>query len=169
MLGAITTTTVAWIAVVGAVGGALVGTCAGALVDYVLQRGRENRTARVGARLVRIDLAGAAGTLQFAVQEKKWHPFLGVTLPAWREYRAVLAGRLSDEEYKPVANAVLRLEQMEQQFERILKAAPVVEAENLSDEVIGNLRGLRNDIHQAFDALARLAGENAGLPAIPDQ
>jgi membrane protein YqaA with SNARE-associated domain len=63
-LMAVSAETVALIAAGGTAVGALIGSTTGGLVDFWLDRARERRRAKVGARMVRADLALAASRLK---------------------------------------------------------------------------------------------------------
>jgi hypothetical protein len=57
---------------------------------------RERREAKVGARLVRTDLALAASHLKNAEDDGKWWPFYRLSMGAWSSYRSALAAVLNE-------------------------------------------------------------------------
>jgi uncharacterized membrane protein YccC len=90
------TETVAWIAAGGAVAGALIGSAAGGVVSFALERVRERRHALAGARLVRLDLSLVASALRDAEHDSKWWVFRDIDpMPAWSRYAETLSIRLS--------------------------------------------------------------------------
>src|SRR5438105_11466197 len=103
---AVGTEAVAFIAAGGAVVGALIGSVAGGAVDFSMERVRERRRAKVGARMVRVDLTLAASRLKAIEDERKWWDFYDFPMSAWSVYEDALAARLSSEELKPVTQAV---------------------------------------------------------------
>jgi len=162
--GGISAETAAWIAVVGTALGALIGATTGGLVDFVLERLREARDAKVGARLVRLDLALAASQMKEAEDTGQWWVFFDTKMEGWAAHRASLAARLSDEDFETVTQSVAELER----FGADMKQAPLepnTSFRALSPSSIAPLRKMRTNATLAYDALARLAkGErSAGL------
>jgi hypothetical protein len=153
---AASTETVAWIAAAGATAGALVGATVGGLVDYALDRLRERRDAKVGARLVRLDLALAARQLKEAEQDGKWWVFFNTRMPGWEKHRVSLTARLEHDDFERVTQAVAELER----FGEDMKQAPLDTGASFRtvSPSTGALRTMRSNATAAHNALAKLAG-----------
>lgn len=148
--------TVAWIAVIGATGGALIGATAGGLVDFLLERARERRDAKVGARLVRLDLAVAADQIKAAEGEYKWWTFYNTRMEGWQAHRASLAARVDDDDFELITQAVAEL----QRFHEDMQQAPLVPDASfrlLSPTSVEALQRMRRNATVAYNALATLA------------
>jgi len=146
----------AWIAVVGTALGALIGATSGGLVDLVLERMREARDAKVGARLVRLDLALAASQMKDAEDTGCWWVFFDTKMDAWAAHRASLAARLSDQDFETVTQAVAELER----FSADMKQAPRdpdASFRTLSPASQEALLTMRGNATLAYNALARMA------------
>lgn len=146
-------------AIAGAAGvlGALAGAVAAGGADYLMQRRQESTAAKVGARLVTLDLARAANLIARAEGRSRWSRFDTTPMPAWREYGPTLAAALSVEEYKVVADSVSRLAHNDNvlatHFEK-----EAVEYFEMAESDIAESRGVRERMTQAYNALCRLAG-----------
>jgi hypothetical protein len=146
---------VALIAVGGTALGALVGAAAGGLVDYLLEERRDQREAKVGARLTRLDLALAASQLKFAEDDGKWWVFYDTDMSGWAERRAFLAAKLSKEDFETVTQSVAELER----FGKKIQQAPI--PPGLAYRGVVNskasLNTMRVNATKAYNALAPLA------------
>jgi hypothetical protein len=95
-MAGVSSETVAWIAAGGTAAGALIGSTAGGLVSFAVERARERRRAFAGARLVRLDLSLTASALRDAEHDSKWWVFRDVDpMLAWTEFSEILSVRLS--------------------------------------------------------------------------
>lgn len=146
-----------WTAI-GAVGGALVGATAGGVIDWLLGLRRDRAEAKAGARLVAGDIAAAESQVAKAEETSEWWQFYGHPITGWPEYRAILAMRLSNEDFEAVAQAVTVLESLREK----LPAGPVTKQQF---ELYGfvavspdHLTPIRREAAKAYNALARLAG-----------
>ena len=92
------TETVALIAAGGAILGALIGAASGGVVDYLLERQREKRRAKIGGRLVRLDLREVVTTLRGAETTGRWAPAVGLAMRAWPQYQDALSAQLSTDD-----------------------------------------------------------------------
>ncbi len=141
---------------VGATLGALIGATAGGFVDFTLERLREGRDAKVGARLVRLDLALAAGQIKDAEGTGQWWVFFDTTMEGWAAHRASLAARLSDSDFEAVTQSVAELER----FGADMKQAPLepgASFRTLSPTSVAALNTMRRNATLAYNALAKLA------------
>ncbi len=148
--------TIAWIAVAGTALGALIGSASGGVVEFVLDRLREKRAAKVGARLVRVDLALAASQLKAAEDEHEWWVFYSTRMDAWEQHAAALAARLSEEDCQVVTQAVGELKR----FDSDMKQAPVDPGKSFRTlsrpESIKALHTMRENATRAYNALSKL-------------
>jgi len=97
--------TPAWTALAAA-GGAIAGALAGGIADAVVDRRREGRLAKAGARLVAEDLMRTIQHIQLAVKDGRWFRDTTFSRASWDEYRAVLAAELSARQFNAVVLAV---------------------------------------------------------------
>lgn len=109
MPNTVSTETVALIAGGAGVLGGVLGALAGGVPDYLLQRGRSNARAKAGARLLRTDLAVAAGILGRAAIERVWDVGIVPRIEVWEEYRDTLALALGQDQWQQVERAVSRV------------------------------------------------------------
>lgn len=153
---AISTETVAWIAAAGASGGALVGATAGGVVDFGLDRLRERREAKVGARLLRLDLALAASQLKDAEDDGKWWVFFNTRMPGWQAHRDSLTARLRHGDFETVTQSVAELER----FGEDMKQAPLDSGASFRTVARSkdSIRRMRSNATHAYNALAKLSG-----------
>jgi hypothetical protein len=160
--------TAAWIAVLGAIGGALIGATAGGFVDFLLARVRERREAVVGARLVRNDLFVAASQLKSAEDSGKWFLMYELEMAAWHTHRTALAAKLTPEQYEVVSQAVSRLELLTKWLNAIIAGQiPTAKIDEIRDKPrvvwmpVGEdaqLRQFRVNATAAYNTLQRLSG-----------
>lgn len=152
-----------WTAV-GAVGGALVGACAGGLVDWWLGLRKQRAEARAGARVVGGQISAAESQVAEAEKNGEWWAFYGVPIDSWPQYRDVLAVKLKDPDaFSAVGQCVLALESLRQK----LPASPRAQQEFMAKGYLtidrSTLRPIREEAAKAWNALAPIANEkNAG-------
>jgi hypothetical protein len=156
--------TAAQIAALGAVGGALVGVTGGGVVDFVLDRLREGRDARVGARLVRLDLAVASDQLQSAERDGKWWVFFNTTMSGWEAHKTSLAARLQDDDFEAVTQAVAELGRFGVDMQR----APLEPNTTFRLVDAAPLHAMRVNATTAHTALAKLAKQKPVEGLLPD-
>jgi len=99
-------------------GGALIGATTGGIVDFVLERLREKRDAKVGARLVRLDLALAASQIRSAEADGKWWVFFNTTMHGWEAHRTSLAARLNEDAFEAITQSVAELQRFGADMDR---------------------------------------------------
>jgi hypothetical protein len=121
-----------WTAI-GAIGGALVGSTAGGIVDWLLGIRREKALAKAGARLIAGEIAAAESQLAAAQHSGKWRAFYGMPIDSWAEYRDILAVRLSQPQFDADGFVSINPEKIEP---------------------------IRREAATAFNALAELAGHD---------
>jgi hypothetical protein len=157
-VGEVSGETAAWIAVLGALGGGLIGATAGGLVDFILERVRERREAMVGARIVRSDLAMAASQLKPAEADGKWWVYFETPMEGWEAHRTALSASLTPEQFEVVTQAVVELER----FGKMMEVAPIAPGasyrEVASATSVKALRTMRSNATAAFNTLQGLAG-----------
>jgi hypothetical protein len=154
---AVSTEAVALIAAGGTAVGALIGSVAGGAVDFSLDRARERRRAKVGARLVRVDLALASSRLKSMEDERKWWDFYEFPMPAWGLYEDALTARLTSDELEPVTQAVGGLRAMTDAA-RVAPREPTGLGYQVLDKTV-DIKGVREQATAAYNALGRLADE----------
>lgn len=143
--------TVAYIAAGGTAVGALIGATAGGVVDLLMARSTVKRRAKVGARLVRGDLAMAASHLRSAEKDGRWWVYYDTNMQAWEEYRDALADRLNDADMETVSQSTMELAHFHEKLER----APEPPAGYRSLPKSGPaLRIMRENATKAWNALA---------------
>ena len=148
--------TVAWIAAAGAVLGALIGASTGGAVDFVMERMREGRDAKVGARLVRLDLALAASQLKQTEEDGRWWVFFNTRMDGWAVHKTSLTARLDNDDFETVTQAVAELER----FGADMRQAPLEEGASfrvIPDSALPQIRAMRTNATKAFNALAPIA------------
>lgn len=164
-MAGVSTETVAWIAAGGAVAGALIGSAAGGVVSFALERAHERRRALAGARLVRLDLSLTASALRDAEHDAKWWEFRDVDpMPAWTEYAETLSVRLSPIQFEDVTQSVSELSR----FSKHIRDTPRARQEpywTLSQSAVDRLRDMREHATSAFNALAKVAEDPEIVPA----
>ena len=146
-------------AVIGAVGGALVGSVAGVTGEAWLRSRGERHRAKVGARLLRTDLEFAMATISGVIEDPNhgWFDYMEFNLVAWDEYRDALAARLGPADFEKVTQGVVATREI---FVKI-PAAPAFPDSGwapLPDASVEGLRGIRREALGARDALADLGG-----------
>ena len=104
--------------------GVLVGAIITFLSSFYLERRRERQQRereeeslatelRTAARLIEEELARASGASHIVSESKKWwHPSGVVTITAWAQHRAVLAGQISDKDWKSLRLAYVAVERL---------------------------------------------------------
>ena len=113
-----------------------------------------------GARLVAGDISMAGSQLEAVEKEGKWWRFMEAPTANWLEYQGVLAGRLSNEDFETVSQAVRVLKTI---FDKIPAAPTWPEGAGVMDLPEGTVKGLAGPISEAADAynaLADLAGHS---------
>jgi hypothetical protein len=156
--------TVAWIVAGGTAAGALIGSAAGGVVSFRLERARERRRALAGARLVRLDLAPMASALRDAEHDGKWWVFRDVDpMQAWIDYAEILSVRLSVAQFEDVTQSVSELSR----FSKNIRNAPRNPQEpfwTLNSSAVDRLRDMRTQATKAFNALAKVAKDENVVP-----
>jgi hypothetical protein len=153
---AVSTESVALIAAAGTAVGALIGSATGGVMDFWLDRARERRRAKVGARMVRAELAMAASRLKAIEDEKKWWNFYEFPMPAWSVYEDALTARLKPDKLEPVTQAVLGL-RVVTDAARAAGRHPTLPYQPYEDSA--TVRRVREEATAGYNALASLAGE----------
>jgi hypothetical protein len=158
------TDTVAWIAAAGTAAGALIGSAAGGLVSFALERARERRKALAGARLLRLDLSLTASALRDAEHDQKWWVFRDVEpMPSWSEYADTLTVRLTPEQLEDVTQSVSELLRYSREIQKAPRSASVPYWE-LSDKELRAVHTMRGNATKAFNALAEVAQDPEVVP-----
>jgi hypothetical protein len=152
---AASTETVALIAAGGTAVDALVGATAGGLVDFVLDRIRDRREAKVGARLTMLDLSRATSQIINAESEGRWWVFYETRMPAWNARSGVLAAKLSPEAFERVTQSMSELERFADHMTKTPKP-PDAEAWHIA-ATSEELDRMRRNATAAYNALAPLA------------
>lgn len=164
-MAGVSTETVAWIAAGGAVAGAFIGSAAGGLVSFTLERARERRRALAGARLVRLDLSLTASALRDAEHDGRWWVFRDVDpMPAWTEYAEILSVHLSALQFEEVTQSVSEMSR----FSKHIRDTPRNADEpywTLTPAALEKLRDMREHATKAFNALSRVAQDANLVPA----
>ena len=159
----VSTETVAFIAASGAIAGALVGSVAGGVGDFRLERAREKRRAMVGARMVRAELATAAGRLKAIEDEGVWWDFYEFPMRAWATYEDALTARLEDVE--TVTQAVMGLTVISERMAKRPRTGPPGSTPVTDTDAVHRVRG---DATAAHNALAKLAGSEPVVGLLHD-
>lgn len=109
-------------------GGALLGVVVGGVLNWrmqrVMERSRLLKLARAGVRIVALDLHRADSALEAAEQERVWRRASDLPTEAWMGYREVLAEVLEAGEWRDLAQAMVELQRLKSQFDRIGGAGP---------------------------------------------
>ena len=146
-------------AVIGAVGGALVGSVAGVTGEAWLRSRGERHRAKVGARLLRTDLEFAMATISGVVEDPNhaWFDYMEFNLAAWDEYRDALAARLGPADFEKVTQGVVATREV---FVKIPAAPQFPDAGwvSLPAKSVEGLKGIHREAVGARDALADLGG-----------
>jgi hypothetical protein len=150
-------TSAGW-AAIGAVGGALVGATAGGIIDWLLGLRRERALAKAGARLVAGEIAGAESQLASAQHAHKWWPFYGIPVESWKQYRDVLAVKLSQADFEAVSQAVLALEHLRQKLPETPRFKKEVAEKGFLTVDPQDIEPIRKDAARAYNALSELSG-----------
>jgi hypothetical protein len=125
------------------------------MVDFGMQVLTERRRVRSGSRLIAADLRKADKCLKEMEEDKKWSQSSAFPTSSWAEYRSVLIGKLTREEFDDVAYAMVALDRMAE----IREESQVEfghEVELTDDEVINNIADLRASLAVTYNAVARL-------------
>jgi hypothetical protein len=158
----VSTEAVAWIAAGGTAAGALIGSTAGGVVNFVLERARERRRAYAGARLVRLDLSLMASALRDAEHDARWSVFRDVDpMTAWTEYAEVLSVRLSGAQFEDVTQSV------SERFSMHIRQVPRADEEpywTLPPSTLEKVRDMREHATNAFNALAKVSRDDDRVP-----
>jgi hypothetical protein len=164
-MAGVSSETVAWIAAGGTAAGALIGSTAGGLVSFAVERARERRRAFAGARLVRLDLSLTASALRDAEHDSKWWVFRDVDpMLAWTEFSEILSVRLSPAQFDDVTQAVSELSR----FSKHIRETPRPREQpywTLPDSTVDRLRDMRANATKAFNSLAAVAKDPDVVPA----
>jgi hypothetical protein len=155
-------TSAGW-AVIGAIGGALVGSLAGVIGEAWLRGRGERHRAKVGARLLRVDLEFARAIIDevLADDQHRWYDYFSFNSANWETYGDTLAARLEADDFKAVTTGVVVLRKT---FSAI-PAAPNFPNERwmaLPPGSVEGLRGMRREASIAHAALAAVGGFERG-------
>lgn len=153
----VSTESVAIIAASGAILGALVGASAGGIVNAKLDRIRERRDARAGARLVRADLDAIAQQLEEAEATGRWFCFFSAQMKGWEAHRVSLSARLDEPDLRRVTRAVMELERF-----HVDMVQAALEPGTTYRDVAANHDALRRMRQNATDAYNVLSHEAKG-------
>jgi len=165
---AASTETVAFIAAGGAIVGSIVGSTVGGTMDFVLDRLREGRRGRVGARMVRVDLSMAASRLKNMEERKRWWTTTELPMNSWKLYEDALTARLDPDSLRAVTHSVVGLQTLSDSMQATFRrVTPTMEYIDVSREV-KEIHGLRKDATAAYNALANLAGDRTVAGLLPD-
>lgn len=163
-MGGASAETVAWIAAGGTAAGALIGSAAGGVVSFFLDRAREGRRGFAGARLVRLDLSLMASALRDAEHDSKWWQFRDIDpMSAWGEYAETLSVRLSPAQYEDVTQSVSELSR----FSKHIRDTPRPANQpywTLEPSTVDRLHEMREHATKAFNALASVAKDPEVVP-----
>lgn len=156
--GDVSALTLAWIAALASLLGVAVGAVLGGAVDLWVASRQEVKQAKVGARLVRVDLALAAGHLKQATEDSQWWQFFDTSMEAWDQYRAPLAARLDDDAFEHVTQSVCELARFGSEMRRTPSLAAGDAFVDLGSAVVESLANARRNATTAYNDLAGLAG-----------
>ncbi len=152
--------TVAYIAAAGTAVGALIGAATGGVVSFRLDRAREKRRAKVGARLVRLDLSLLASALRDAEHDQRWWVFRDDdVLASWSEYAEAIAPRLSPQDFEDVTQSMSDLTRFSREIRRTPRPANQPYWDLDRPKMQEALVKWRAEATKAHNALAGLAGE----------
>jgi hypothetical protein len=155
---------VAIISGLSGVGGALVGSVAGGVVGWRLERRRAGRQAKAGARLLRADLSINQTRLGDAISELRWWPFYDMCIEPWSRYRDAMAEELDADVWGVVSQAAIELQALGEG----MRKAPGFDEHKpmaITEERASNLNLIRVNAIQAFNALGKLADDKEQLAA----
>lgn len=151
-------TEVALIAAGAALFGGVLGAVAGGVSDYLLERRREKVKARVGARLVRSELASLAEMCAIAATDGKWRLTWDASVPRWDEYGPVLAAHLSGSDWTKVDTPIRALRGLAAGIAKLdAHGHPTTLTPELGPLAVQGMTQLREQLRQAYNALAKLS------------
>jgi hypothetical protein len=146
-----------------AIGGALVGSVAGGVVGWRLERRRAGRQAKAGARLLRADLSINQTRLSDAISELRWWPFYHMRIEPWSRYRDAMAEELNAEIWGEVSQSAIELQELGEE----MRKAPGFDDQKpmtISERQAHNFILIRANAIRAFNALGKLADDEEELP-----
>lgn len=151
---------IALIAAGASFGASIAGALVGGLSSPHLSLRREFREARSGARLVRLDLEGAARVIHQAITDGSATAVAFAPMPAWADQRPHLARQLSSEDWHLVAKAVTEAALVAGVFEG-KEGSPVRTV--AGNEQVAAWSELRDQLIDAYNALGPLSGDDVLL------
>jgi hypothetical protein len=150
--------TVALITACGALFGVLVGGVLNGLMSRWVESRRIKRDARIGARLVRLDLSEAAFHMKNAEGSCEWTWLHDPSPAAWERYSDALADRLADDAWQDVTASISQLFRLSD----VMRVYPTHGSGSLTikleADTIEVLAAMRRDVTKAYNRLAPLAG-----------
>lgn len=150
------------IAGASAIGGALVGTLGGGVVDWRLERRRARLRAKAGARLLRADLSITEKRLAAAIRELQWWPFYNTDIRPWDDYRDVMAEEFDNESWSAVSQSAIELQALDEGMRKAPTTDPTAPRRITRDSAT-NILNLRANAIRAFNALGPLADDDEQL------
>lgn len=137
------------------------GVLVGAASTYLIQRGGEGRKerseARVGIRLVKMDLVAARETIEVGLETNRWWHSLDfeIRLSNWDRYAGDLARALPLAEWEELREAIAVTESVEDRAAFLEKVGRDPEMTADDREVVTSILGNVIDGEQLVDRLAR--------------
>jgi hypothetical protein len=155
---------VALIAAGGTAAGALIGSAAGGVADFILDRAKERRRALAGARLVRLELSLMASTIRDSEHDSKWWVFSDQSpASSWGRYAESIGPSLTPDEFEAVTQAISDMDRFATHIAGAPKA-PDVPYWDLSDKAVSGLQAMRAGATSAYNALANVAKDQPMAP-----
>jgi hypothetical protein len=113
---------------------------------------------RAGARLVQVELSGAASRLADVERAAKWWVFYEMAIKAWDDYRGVLSAELTRDEWMTVSQSVLEIQGLHVGMTaRVQAGPPATPAMAVGGVTVKAVPAMRHNATQAYNALCRLA------------
>jgi hypothetical protein len=156
--GDVSALTLAWIAALASLLGVAVGAVLGGAVELWVASRQEAKQAKVGARLVRVDLSLAADHLREAAASGQWWQFFDTSMEAWDVYRAPLAAQLDGDAFEHVTQSVYELARFGSEMRRTPSLMGGEAFVNLGSAAVESLAKARRNATTAYNDLAGLAG-----------
>jgi hypothetical protein len=151
-------TKVAIIAAAAALLGGVLGAVAGGISDFFLERRREKVEVRVGARLVRSELASLAEMCAIAASDGRWRLTWDTSVPRWGEYGPILAAHLSGDDWTMVDTPVRALRALSAGIAKLdAHGNPTTLTPELGPAAVQGMTQLREQLRLAYNALSTLS------------
>jgi hypothetical protein len=134
-------------------GGVVVGGLVSGGATYALERRREHSGARIAIRLLEVELAIAAATADWAIEDRLWTPWnFERAHGAWNDYRAEAARVRSTDEWAKVSVAFYGIDVVE------LGYAKLPTGTKLNPAQVASLALTRGSLCEGANALRRRLG-----------